>query len=439
MPSGLLSILNTAFGFGIQRALRLKKSQSSHLIESCYPRKNSRATARGSTCEVLNYSSVRCNRVAMAASGTVAASGDLILDTLVSGCGNVSSFAKPSGVYFSARSGRNCRKACVSMRTVAANGHKGVQGYFMFDLTERSCISNPPLATRSNNFRTFSSSYYSDGTMPEMSTEGSSCTDERISLAISDERASGDQVLKLLSGACYLPHPAKEETGGEDAHFICVDEQVIGVADGVGGWADVGINAGEYSRELMSNSVRAIQDEAIGGIDPLRVLEKAHAKTKAMGSSTACIIALKNQGLNAINLGDSGFIVVRDGQTVFESPVQQHSFNFTYQLENDPRGDLPSSGQVFTITVAPGDVVVAGTDGLFDNLYNKEIAAVVADATKDGLSPDATAQKIAAFARLRALDRKRQTPFSTAAQEAGYSYYGGKLDDLTVVVSHVSV
>ena len=52
------------------------------------------------------------------------------------------------------------------------------------------------------------------------------------------------------------------------------------------------------------------------------------------------------QGLHAINLGDSGFMVVRDGCTVFRSPAQQHSFNFTYQLENGSVGDLPSSGEV---------------------------------------------------------------------------------------------
>lgn len=37
--------------------------------------------------------------------------------------------------------------------------------------------------------------------------------------------------MKLLSGSCCLPHPDKEETGGEDAHFIS-DEQAVGVADG---------------------------------------------------------------------------------------------------------------------------------------------------------------------------------------------------------------
>ena len=58
------------------------------------------------------------------------------------------------------------------------------------------------------------------------------------------------------------------------------------------------------------------------------------------------LIYMFHQGLHAINLGDSGFIVVRDGCTVFQSPVQQHGFNFTYQLESGTGGDLPSSGQV---------------------------------------------------------------------------------------------
>lgn len=60
----------------------------------------------------------------------------------------------------------------------------------------------------------------------------------------------------------------------------------------MGGWADLGINAGLYARELMSHSVNAIQEEPKGSIDPSRVLEKAYSSTKARGSSTACIIAL---------------------------------------------------------------------------------------------------------------------------------------------------
>jgi len=76
--------------------------------------------------------------------------------------------------------------------------------------------------------------------------------------------------------------------------------------------------------------------------------------------------------------------------------------------------------QVFTVPVAPGDIIVAGTDGLFDNMYNNDIVGVVVGATRARLGPQATAQKIAALARQRALDTKRQSPFSAAALEYGY-------------------
>ena len=105
----------------------------------------------------------------------------------------------------------------------------------------------------------------------------------------------GGKPLKMLSGSCYLPHPDKEETGGEDAHFICTDEQAIGVADGVGGWADVGVNAGLFAQELISNLVRAIQKEPKGSFNLTRVLREAHANTKVKGSSTACIVALTDK------------------------------------------------------------------------------------------------------------------------------------------------
>ncbi|KAF3638535.1 hypothetical protein FXO38_08604 [Capsicum annuum] len=65
--------------------------------------------------------------------------------------------------------------------------------------------------------------------------------------------------LKLNSGSFYLPHPAKAKTGGEDAHFVCILTPAICAADGVGGWAGLGIDAGLYARELMSHSSTAIQ------------------------------------------------------------------------------------------------------------------------------------------------------------------------------------
>ncbi|XP_022739659.1 probable protein phosphatase 2C 80 isoform X2 [Durio zibethinus] len=355
-----------------------------------------------------------CNRAkTMAVSGSKAIFGDVYADELVASCGNGLDFLKPSGVYFADRSHSSCQKASVILRKQEQPNNRFLCGYYICDAMLRNTKYNPPFG-------------------PRMKVSV-------ICFFGVDFRAiPGEKTLKLLSASYYMPHPAKEETGGEDAHFICANEQAIGVADGVGGWAEVGINAGEFARELMSNSVAAIQDEPKGFIDPARVLEKAHSSTKSQGSSTACIIALTEEGIHAINLGDSGFIVVRDGCTVFHSPVQQHGFNFTYQLESGDNGDLPSSGQVFRIPVLPGDVIVAGTDGLFDNLYNNEVTAVVVHALRAGFSPELMAKQIAALARERAVNRNRQTPFAKAAQDAGFRYYGGKLDDITVVVSYIT-
>ncbi|XP_043713344.1 probable protein phosphatase 2C 55 [Telopea speciosissima] len=385
---------------------------------------------------VLLSSPVR--RTLMAAYGSGSLLGQHFLDNITSRNDHLSNSIKGAGVSYCNKSLDCCRKATMSLRNREPSNNNMIYGYFIFDVA-RSCCSNPLMSPGTEKFYSSSSACYSTGAASEVSFDGSAREEQLPSSVVSpDQKNLGDRTLKLLSGSCYLPHPDKEETGGEDAHFICVDEQAIGVADGVGGWADLGVDAGQYARELMFNSVNAIQEEPKGSIDSARVLEKAHLSTKAKGSSTACIIALTDQGLHAINLGDSGFIVVRDGCTVFRSPVQQHGFNFTYQLESGNGGDLPSSGQIFTIPVAPGDVVIAGTDGLFDNLYNNEVTAVVVHAMRAGLEPHATAQKIAALARQRAQDRDRQTPFSTAAQDAGFRYYGGKLDDITVVVSYIT-
>ncbi|OIT29334.1 PREDICTED: probable protein phosphatase 2C 55 [Nicotiana attenuata] len=340
---------------------------------------------------------------------------------------------------YSNRNFDNFRKASMSLRNNNQPSNFVVYGYFTYNVVKSKGNSNVYEGLGLKGFHSSSAASISAGAAPDVSFDNSLREVHPASSANSPEQNIHiDRSLKLNSGSCYLPHPDKEEKGGEDAHFICIDEQAIGVADGVGGWADVGVDAGQYSRELMSNAVSAIREEPKGSVDPARVLEKAYTHTKAKGSSTACIIALTDEGLHAINLGDSGFLVVRDGCTVFRSPVQQHDFNFTFQLECGSAGDLPSSGEVYKIPVAPGDVIIAGTDGLFDNLYNSDITAIVVHATRAGLAPQVTAQKIAALARQRALDKNRQTPFSAAAQEAGFRYYGGKLDDITVVVSYIT-
>lgn len=42
--------------------------------------------------------------------------------------------------------------------------------------------------------------------------------------------------------------------GGEDWYFLAGNQRAIGVADGVGGWAEVGVDAGAYARGVMNNA-----------------------------------------------------------------------------------------------------------------------------------------------------------------------------------------
>jgi protein phosphatase PTC7 len=141
--------------------------------------------------------------------------------------------------------------------------------------------------------------------------------------------------MSLSSAAALIPHPSKQDKGGEDAFFISPSTACVGVADGVGGWAEIGVDPGLYSRELMrrcQDEVESVKAGMLGPDTPQRALEAAHAATEARGSCTACVLCLLGATLHGSNLGDSGFMVVRAGRLAFMSPQQQHEFNFPYQV-----------------------------------------------------------------------------------------------------------
>ena len=56
------------------------------------------------------------------------------------------------------------------------------------------------------------------------------------------------------------------------------------------------------------------------------------------GSCTACLVVLdkEEKTLYSANLGDSGFLVIRDGRVVHKSREQQHYFNAPFQLAIAP-------------------------------------------------------------------------------------------------------
>lgn len=276
------------------------------------------------------------------------------------------------------------------------------------------------------------------------------------------------------------------------------NSQKKGVADGVGGWGELGIDAGEYARSLMLNcrdaaasataeaekkrkkeaksnssgdkksSPRSSSSSSLF-VDPKAVLTVGHSRTTAQGSATACVLSLdpRTGELAAANLGDSGFVIVGGGgggggggssknggngssnsssssggevagRVAFKSPQQQHGFNFPYQLgAAGSASDSPADAEEFLLPTNPGDVVVVGTDGLFDNVFADEVARLASLSKARGDGPAEAAEVVAAFARRRAADTEAATPFAVAAQAMGYNYRGGKMDDITVVVGFI--
>ncbi|KAK3157430.1 hypothetical protein QOZ80_2AG0122120 [Eleusine coracana subsp. coracana] len=256
-------------------------------------------------------------------------------------------------------------------------------------------------------------------------------------LKISDRMVPVAQsTLFLSSGAAILPHPSKVATGGEDAYFIACNGW-FGVADGVGQWSFEGINAGLYARELMDGCQKCImENQGAADLKPEQVLSKAAEEAHSPGSSTVLVAHFDGQVLQASNIGDSGFLVIRNGEVYEKSKPMVYGFNFPLQIE---KGDDPLKlVQNYTIDLEEGDVIVTATDGLFDNVYEQEVASIISKSLQADLKPSEIAEQLAAKAQDVGRSGAGKSPFSDAALAVGYlGFSGGKLDDIAIVVSIV--
>lgn len=105
--------------------------------------------------------------------------------------------------------------------------------------------------------------------------------------------------------------------------------------------------------------------------------------TKAKGSTTATMAFLtQDKQLKTCNIGDSGYLLLRRGESgnlesVFRSTSQQHYFNCPYQF--GIHNKKPPSDQAFSTVhlIEENDILVLGTDGLWDNLFDQDIIDLI--------------------------------------------------------------
>ena len=284
--------------------------------------------------------------------------------------------------------------------------------------------------------------------------------------------------VKLLMAGHMVAKPSSKAaplraTGSADAWAVDEDLQFFGVADGVSEWATFGLDTSRFPNELMKNCLKVlcemdVNEAEVTDLLERVVLEAAHS-VSSYGSSTLLLAICRNSLLYTYCLGDSSFIVLRKRDasalvTVYRSIEQQHSFNCPYQLSNLPKphlfdeltakgfgslvsllkrssktmNDSPFDAINEMIPVKVGDIIIAGSDGLFDNLYDQDIIKT----TESKLNIEDQqefcedlAATLAEKAIKRAWDHNYKSPFARNAAKAGKKYVGGKLDDTTVVVA----
>ncbi|KAI0831284.1 protein serine/threonine phosphatase 2C [Trametes gibbosa] len=278
----------------------------------------------------------------------------------------------------------------------------------------------------------------------------------------------------------------------------------LGIADGVGGWTESGVDPSLFSQALMYHAHRYSkaawpgepeidptqeyeEREQVEGweLTPLECLESAYGgvlreRNVLAGSSTACVLTLNasNGVLRAANLGDSGFLVIRASSVIYTQRSQTHFFNCPKQLSKLPTSekrfsracvDHPSDADLCELKLRHGDIIIAyartqkltliaQTDGLSDNVFPAEMVTIcsmvarqsqmtrrtlTAAGKQESVQPvedqeaQDMAERIVEYARMCMFNRKRVSPFERAAAREGMYFRGGKVDDVTVLVTIV--
>jgi protein phosphatase PTC7 len=115
--------------------------------------------------------------------------------------------------------------------------------------------------------------------------------------------------------------------------------------------------------------------------------------------------------------------------------------------------DLPKDADTKSFFLKDGDLILLATDGYFDNMYSHETLELINSGMKpidsnnqvgeeqDNELVTATIRGLAKTltdrARRLSLDPKRLSPWAKQARLHGSNYRGGKVDDITCIVTLV--
>ncbi|KAH3672335.1 hypothetical protein WICMUC_004307 [Wickerhamomyces mucosus] len=310
----------------------------------------------------------------------------------------------------------------------------------------KSTKFNPYIKSYSKRFSTSSSNSGPN------SADSLSSSAFKYNVAVAFQPKDREENKLIRSNSKSDSKSSAESFTGEDNYFVAkksLSEMAAGVADGVGGWNELGYDSSAISRELC-NSIKEIylsHKDQIEFNEPKSLLEDAfnkilREKIVKVGGTTACLGVFKPDGiLKVANLGDSWCGVFRNYSLILETKVQTHAFNTPFQLAIVPkeiksRGrfimDKPIQADEYEFKLKKDDIVIFATDGVIDNIDTKDIEIFLNDNKETALNELSKVfvdnvvklSKDEAFPSVFSQELSRLT---------GQFYSGGKEDDITVV------
>ncbi|OCF75713.1 hypothetical protein I204_03005 [Kwoniella mangroviensis CBS 8886] len=235
----------------------------------------------------------------------------------------------------------------------------------------------------------------------------------------------------------------------------------LSLSDGVGGWTDR-VDPSLFSQALCYHY--STISSQFASSSPVEILDKAYRnllddQRVVAGGATLVGVRLGEEGdASFVNLGDSGYAIMKNDQIKYISKPQTHFFNCPLQLSKIPKDmrqagiihDTPNMADVKEIELEVGDVIILFTDGLSDNLPTSHLPLLSSSLTQLLNSPLNShltqTERDAEYARLfadilvgygrmamaRTGDEKGwKTPFEIEAMEKvpRNNWRGGKIDE----------
>eukprot|EP00434_Breviolum_minutum_P006325 symbB.v1.2.005584.t1/scaffold326.1/size228935/6 len=282
----------------------------------------------------------------------------------------------------------------------------------------------------------------------------------------------------LCFNACTYQrtHPVKANSGHRDADATLVSPMAVGVADGVSQIEEYGIDSSELPTELLRQCEELAFDQLLPRSraapyhGPIPLVREAFCGTECLGSTTLVLALLDNSTrihgklhpmIAVISIGDCELVILRRLQgrsgpleLVFHTEMQRVDGHCQTPLQLarvDERIDaafddsitvevIERGSAVHCISAYEGDIVIMGSDGVFDNLYLDEVTAIA----NSVLPPSSATQRPLQSSLLTHLSKriveaahqKTKPTVGGFLPEAPIGR-GGKMDDTSCVVAEI--